>query len=234
MNSIEMYSYGSPHMASQKQDDQLERTFSSYVRIQVVVLKTCLGRWTIGRSGERGSGMSVLPARYDDDDDDDLLCGLFVSASHQTGLDTRSMTRRSIIEDIQGRGRSGTSRGSSPAGLCWSSAHFVQCWPDEPSGTWTQIWVQARMPYYSLNWTAKSSTIQAWQRCQWCSSPTRRWPNRICRPFGLKSAFVGQCSLASKPTANECRRPLSGTALFFTESSIASNTLIHTIENSKY
>ena len=54
-------------MAAQKQDDQLERTFSSYVRIQDVVLKTYLGRWTIGRSGERGSGISVLPARYDDD-----------------------------------------------------------------------------------------------------------------------------------------------------------------------
>ena len=66
-----MYSYGSPHTAAQKQDDQHERTFSSYVRIQVVVLKTCLGRWTIGRNGERGSGISVLPARYDDDDDDD-------------------------------------------------------------------------------------------------------------------------------------------------------------------
>ena len=65
-----MYSYGSPHTAAQKQDDQHERTFSSYVRIQVVVLKTYLGRWTIGRSGERGSGISVLPARYDDDDDD--------------------------------------------------------------------------------------------------------------------------------------------------------------------
>ena len=26
------------------------------------------GRWTKGRSGERGSGISVLPARYDDDD----------------------------------------------------------------------------------------------------------------------------------------------------------------------
>ena len=66
-----MYSYGSPHTAAQKQDDQLERTFSSYVRIQDVVLKTYLGRWTIGRSGERGSGISVLPARDDDDDDDD-------------------------------------------------------------------------------------------------------------------------------------------------------------------
>ena len=29
------------------------------------------GRGTIGKSGERGSGISVLPARYDDDDDDD-------------------------------------------------------------------------------------------------------------------------------------------------------------------
>ena len=26
----------------------------------------------IGRSGERGSGISVLAARHDDDDDDDL------------------------------------------------------------------------------------------------------------------------------------------------------------------
>ena len=69
-----MYSYGSPHTAAQKQDDQHERTFSSYVRIQVVVLKTYLGRWTIGRSGERGSGISVLPARYDDDDDDIYTC----------------------------------------------------------------------------------------------------------------------------------------------------------------
>ena len=59
-----------PHtLAAQKQDDQLERTFSIYVRIQDVVLKTYLGRWTIGRSGERGSGISVLPARYDDDDE---------------------------------------------------------------------------------------------------------------------------------------------------------------------
>ena len=30
-----------------------------------------LGRWTIGRSDERGSVISVLPARHDDDDDDD-------------------------------------------------------------------------------------------------------------------------------------------------------------------
>ena len=74
-----MYSYGPPHMAVQKQDDQHEHTFSSYVRIQDVVLKTCLGRWTIGRSGERGSGISVLPARHDDDDDDNNKVVSFVS-----------------------------------------------------------------------------------------------------------------------------------------------------------
>ena len=34
-----------------------------------VALKTCQRRWTIGRSGERGSGISVLAARHDDDDD---------------------------------------------------------------------------------------------------------------------------------------------------------------------
>ena len=65
-----MYSYGPLHMAEKKQDDQLEHTYSSYVRIRDVTLKTCQRRWTIERSGERGSGISVLAARHDDDDDD--------------------------------------------------------------------------------------------------------------------------------------------------------------------
>ena len=58
-----------PHMAGQKQDGQLEHTYSSSVRIRDVALKTCQRRWTIGRSGERGSGISVLAARHDDDDE---------------------------------------------------------------------------------------------------------------------------------------------------------------------
>ena len=66
-----MYSYGPPHMAEQKQDDQLEHTYSSYVRIRDVALKTWWRWLTIGRSDERGSGISVLAARHDDDDDDD-------------------------------------------------------------------------------------------------------------------------------------------------------------------
>ena len=68
-----MYSYGPPHMAVQKQDDQLEHTSNSYVRIRDVALKTCQRLWTIGRSGKRGSGVSVLAAWHDDEDDDEQL-----------------------------------------------------------------------------------------------------------------------------------------------------------------
>ena len=71
-NSSVIYSYGPPHIAKQKQDDQLEHTYSSYVRIRDVALKTCQKRWMIERSGERGSGIYVLAARHDDDDDDIL------------------------------------------------------------------------------------------------------------------------------------------------------------------
>ena len=66
-----MYSDGPPHMAKQKQDDQLEHTYSSYVRIRDVALKTSQKQWMIGRSGEIGSGISVLVARHNNDDDDD-------------------------------------------------------------------------------------------------------------------------------------------------------------------
>ena len=67
-SSYVMYSYRPPHTAGQKQDDQHEHTFSSYVRIRDVALKTYQRRWTIGRSGKRGSGISMLVARQDDDD----------------------------------------------------------------------------------------------------------------------------------------------------------------------
>ena len=63
-----MYSNGSPHIAEQKQDDQREHTYSSYVRIRDVALKSCLRRWTIWRSDERGAGISVLAIRHDCDD----------------------------------------------------------------------------------------------------------------------------------------------------------------------
>ena len=59
-----------PHMAEQKKGDKLELTYSSSVRIRDVALRTCQKRWTIERSGDRGSGISVLEARQDDDADD--------------------------------------------------------------------------------------------------------------------------------------------------------------------
>ena len=43
-NSSVMYANGPPHIAKQKQDDQLEHTYSSYVRIRDVALKTCQKR----------------------------------------------------------------------------------------------------------------------------------------------------------------------------------------------
>ena len=50
------------------------RTYSSYVRIRDVSLKTCRRRWMIGRNGGRGSGISVQAVRHDDDDDDTRRC----------------------------------------------------------------------------------------------------------------------------------------------------------------
>ena len=63
-----MCSCGPLHMANQKQDDQLEHSYSSYVMIRDVTPKACPRRWMIGRRGERGSEISVLAARHDDDD----------------------------------------------------------------------------------------------------------------------------------------------------------------------
>ena len=45
-----------PHMAEQKQDDQLEHTYSSYMRIQDVTLKTNQRRWTMGEVAREGQG----------------------------------------------------------------------------------------------------------------------------------------------------------------------------------
>ena len=65
-----MYSDGPPHMAEQKQDDQLGHSYSSYVKIRDVALKTCQ-RNDREKRRER-SGISVLAARHDDDDDDEI------------------------------------------------------------------------------------------------------------------------------------------------------------------
>ena len=66
-----MYSCGPLHMDEQRQDNQLEPTYSSSVLIQDVALKTCWKQWTIEKGGEKGSGISMLMVWHDDDDDDD-------------------------------------------------------------------------------------------------------------------------------------------------------------------
>ena len=53
-----------PTYGREKQGDPLEHTYRSYVIIRDVALKTCQRQWTIGRSGERGSGIYVLAARH--------------------------------------------------------------------------------------------------------------------------------------------------------------------------
>ena len=66
-----MDSCGPLDMDEQRQDGQLEPTYSNSVPIRDVTLKTCRKKWTIGRVGERGSGIAVKKAWCDDDDNDD-------------------------------------------------------------------------------------------------------------------------------------------------------------------
>ena len=98
---------------------------------------------------------------------------IFVAASHQTRLDTRSKARRPIKVGIKGEGRSGTSRDSNPAGLCGWSAHFVQCEPDETSSFTNPNVGPGTYASLRLKLDALSSAIHGWQRRQRCCSPTR-------------------------------------------------------------
>ena len=55
-----MYSSGPLPMDVQRKDDQLEPTCSSSVLIRDVALRTYRKQWTIGKGGERRSGISML------------------------------------------------------------------------------------------------------------------------------------------------------------------------------
>ena len=59
-----------PSHSQERQDDQAEPTYSSYVPIRDVTLKTYRKQWKIGRGGEREREreISVLMARRDDGD----------------------------------------------------------------------------------------------------------------------------------------------------------------------
>ena len=114
-----MYSYGPPHMAKQKQDDQFEHIYSIYVRIWDVALKTCQRRWMIGRSGERGSRISVLAARHDDDNDDDPTHNLFSAPPGSSGLE--SSWYKGVLHI-----RQSSKTGASPSDcLVWHLGHIM-------------------------------------------------------------------------------------------------------------
>ena len=53
---------------------------------------------------------------------------IFVAASHQTGLDTRSKARRPIKVGIKGCERSGTSWDSNPAGTIYQPLRSGRIW----------------------------------------------------------------------------------------------------------
>ena len=54
-------------MDEQRQNDQIEPTYSSSVPIEDIALRTSRKQWTIETGGERGSGIYVLVAQLDDD-----------------------------------------------------------------------------------------------------------------------------------------------------------------------
>ena len=122
---------------------------------------------------------------------------IFVAASHQTRLDTRSKARRPIKVGIKGRGRSGTSRDSNPACLCCSSAHLVQCEPDEASSFTNPNVSPGTYASLRLKLDAWSSAVQRGQKC---SSPTRRLPSRSWGPIRPRV-----CSWFRAPIRHECQ-----------------------------
>ena len=64
-----MYSHGPPHMAKQKQDDQLEHTYSSYVRIRDAAPEELPEAMNDREKWRERVRISVLAARHDDNDD---------------------------------------------------------------------------------------------------------------------------------------------------------------------
>ena len=129
-------------------------------------------------------------------------CHVFVAASHQTRLDTRSKARRPIKVGIKGRGRSGRSRDSNPACLCCSSADLLQCEPDEASSFTKPNVGPGTYASLRLKLDAWSSAVQRGQKC---SSPTRRLPSRSWGPIRPRvcSWFRGARYLSLPPTRHD-------------------------------
>ena len=124
-----MYSYGPPHMAKQKQDDQLEHTFSSHERIRDVALKTDQRRWTTGRSGERASGVSVLAARHDDYDDDNYIWPIDRTLSGTATPDQSEQGSNSNEDVLHNLKRPKTEASISDCLMSWPGHSLESCYP---------------------------------------------------------------------------------------------------------
>ena len=98
---------------------------------------------------------------------------------------------------IKERGRSGTSRDSNPACQCCSSAHLVQCEPDEASSFTNPNMGPGTYASLRLKLDAWSSAVQRGQKC---SSPTRRLPSRSWGPIRPRV-----CSWFRAPIRHECQ-----------------------------
>ena len=98
---------------------------------------------------------------------------------------------------IKGRGRSGRSRDSNPACLCCSSAHLVQCEPDEASSFTNPNVSPGTYASLRLKLDTWSSAVQRGQKC---SSPTRRLPSRSWGPIRPRV-----CSWFRAPIRHECQ-----------------------------
>ena len=140
---------------------------------------------------------------------------LFVTAPHETELDIMSMTLftqplRSGRIWHKGEGKVGHEPRLEP---CWTM--LLQCEPDEPCRIWTQTWVQAQIPDYSLNWTKRSSAIQF---CEWHyrppegSSAKAVWRCRSSTVFvtashqtGLDTSSMTRRSIIVGVEGKECR-----------------------------
>ena len=106
---------------------------------------------------------------------------------------------------IKGRGRSGRSRDSNPACLCCSSAHLVQCEPDEASSFTNRNVSPGTYASLRLKLDAWSSAVQRGQKC---SSPTRRLPSRSWGPIRPRQIFVAASHQTRLDTRSKARRPI--------------------------
>ena len=147
-----MYSRGRLHMVMQRQDDQLEPTYSSSVSIPDVTLKTCRKQWTIGRGGERGSGISVLMARHDDDDEF-CVYTLFVSGfvycvGHSLSVRKAAPRCNSLLQDF----RNGI-------------LYYVIFIPEAPMQRFPSAWVSIWRHYigFEKSWMSPMVITKVWQ-----------------------------------------------------------------------